>query len=420
LRCRGANLPARESRSTLTAQEAYFYGLGGQKLGTYSLVLNGSTLTVSNTDLAVFFGGKRVAAIQGGTLGPFIQDRLGSNGKYFPYGEDRNAPANDQVKFATYTRDSATGLDYADQRYYSNQFGRFMSPDRYWGSASLLNPQSWNRYAYVLGDPINHNDPFGLCDDVIAGINESSTDNTGEAGFANSIGAMQAYRYAGTDVGSGVGEVGIGAATSSTWNAATVAASINEAAQDSSGPINLFIFSGGAQAFSDALSTLSASVVSRIASITYASPGMIGTLATVNGIIPTVILGAGGRDAIATAGTVIPSTWNVIQTACGHDAGCEFEAANAASRAGNHCNNPAAISSPIQPSMMQAIQQSLAGLASLVNMTSFNPFVYLNTFGGTPMYISDVFSTISYPAFPGLACVTTPGLNGGAPETVCQ
>ena len=157
------------SGGSLTAQEVYFYGVDGQKLGTYSLYLNYGTgqplyLADPNTNLAVFFGGKRVA-VNGVAFG---QDRLGSNaqGKFFPYGEDRGTPiANDQVKFATYTRDSATGLDYADQRYYSNQFGRFMSPDPYksgTGSGDPANPQTWNRYAYVLGDPVNFKDPRGL------------------------------------------------------------------------------------------------------------------------------------------------------------------------------------------------------------------------------------------------------------------
>jgi RHS repeat-associated protein len=71
---------------------------------------------------------------------------------------------NDQVKFATYTRDAATGLDYADQRYYSSSFGRFTTPDPFKPSADPQNPTSWNRFTYVLGDPANKNDPQGLCD----------------------------------------------------------------------------------------------------------------------------------------------------------------------------------------------------------------------------------------------------------------
>ena len=71
-------------------------------------------------------------------------------------------PPNDQEKFATYTRDSATGLDYANQRYYDNLIGRFTKPDPFGGSADQTNPQSWNRYAYAGNDPANNFDPNGL------------------------------------------------------------------------------------------------------------------------------------------------------------------------------------------------------------------------------------------------------------------
>ena len=169
------------SGSTLTAQEAYFYGVDGKKLGTYSLTLNGSQLTAATTQTAVFFGGKRVA-VNGVAFG---QDRLGSNaaGKFFPYGEDRGTPiANDQVKFATYTRDSATGNDYADQRYYSSQFGRFMTADQYVASAGASAPQSWNRYTYVLGDPINFKDPTGRFECGDDGDPEDCDDDGGGGG----------------------------------------------------------------------------------------------------------------------------------------------------------------------------------------------------------------------------------------------
>ncbi len=71
---------------------------------------------------------------------------------------------NDQVKFATYTRDSATGNDYADQRYYTSVLGRFVTPDPYVASAGPGDPGSWNRYTYTRGDPVNRFDPFGLDD----------------------------------------------------------------------------------------------------------------------------------------------------------------------------------------------------------------------------------------------------------------
>jgi RHS repeat-associated protein len=159
-----------DGNGNLTAQELYFYGVDGQKLGTYPVGLAGGSppvLTDNSPTLAVFFGAKRVGIVANGGTSRFVQDRLGSQGKYYPYGEDKGTPlANDQVKFATYTRDSATGLDYADQRYYANNFGRFMSPDPYRATLTSRSnpedPQSWNRYAYVLGDPVNYFDPNGL------------------------------------------------------------------------------------------------------------------------------------------------------------------------------------------------------------------------------------------------------------------
>jgi RHS repeat-associated protein len=145
----------------------YFYGVDGQQLGAYA---GGSCTLESST----YFGSKRVAyggsdlcgveytdPVPGGTA--WEADRLGSYGTYYPWGETKGStnPA-DIWSFATYWRDSFTGLDYANQRYYSNVIGRFMTPDPYRGSAHPGDPQSWNRYTYALGDPVNHNDPSGL------------------------------------------------------------------------------------------------------------------------------------------------------------------------------------------------------------------------------------------------------------------
>ena len=64
-------------------------------------------------------------------------------------------------RIRTYTRDSFTGLDYADQRFYASTYGRFNTADPYMASGGAKEPGSWNRYSYVGGDPVNYNDRSG-------------------------------------------------------------------------------------------------------------------------------------------------------------------------------------------------------------------------------------------------------------------
>jgi RHS repeat-associated protein len=65
-------------------------------------------------------------------------------------------------KFTGYQRDTESGLDFAQARYYSSQLGRFSSADPLMASGRAEMPQSWNRYAYVLNNPLKFNDPTGL------------------------------------------------------------------------------------------------------------------------------------------------------------------------------------------------------------------------------------------------------------------
>jgi len=48
------------------------------------------------------------------------------------------------------------------QRYYASSYGRFNTVDPLQSSATPNNPVSWNRYAYVGGDPVNLLDPRGM------------------------------------------------------------------------------------------------------------------------------------------------------------------------------------------------------------------------------------------------------------------
>jgi RHS repeat-associated protein len=156
------------SGTSYTNELIYFYGADGKKLGVWSLTAS----TIQNVSINQWFAGRLLKG----------EDRLQSAGKYFPYGEDRYSPnpanpANDQEKFGTYTRDSATGLDYAYQRYYNSQTGRFMSSDPYQSSSGLADPQSWNHYSYGSSDPVNGFDPAGTCSASVTagGVTSSET-----------------------------------------------------------------------------------------------------------------------------------------------------------------------------------------------------------------------------------------------------
>ena len=92
-----------------------------------------------------------------------------------PWGADTprsNNVAFQPKKFTSYDRDG-NGSDEAMFRRYNRYHSRFDQPDPYGGSASLTNPQSFNRYAYTQNDPVNLVDPTGLkpqvCFDIYNG-----------------------------------------------------------------------------------------------------------------------------------------------------------------------------------------------------------------------------------------------------------
>ncbi|HXO20133.1 MAG TPA: RHS repeat-associated core domain-containing protein [Thermoanaerobaculia bacterium] len=86
---------------------------------------------------------------------------------YYPFGEEATAFNQDseRMKFTGHERDLASlagagdDLDYMHARHESPVTARFLSVDTHSGNRNR--PQSWNRYAYTLGNPLKLVDPDG-------------------------------------------------------------------------------------------------------------------------------------------------------------------------------------------------------------------------------------------------------------------
>lgn len=148
-----------------------------------TLYTNGSTLTNVK-----FSSGSSAAKIQwlvSDQLGTprMILDQSGALNKmtrhdYLPFGEELFVPTSGRTagqgyatgdgvrqKFTSKERDVETGLDYFGARYLSSTHGRFTGCDpKMLGIKQVVNPQRWNRYAYVVNNPLALYDPDGQDD----------------------------------------------------------------------------------------------------------------------------------------------------------------------------------------------------------------------------------------------------------------
>jgi RHS repeat-associated protein len=127
----------------------------------------------------VYLNGGLLAQYQGSTTHFAHADHLGSthlltgldqsvvqNLDFLPFGELNSSDSGiNNHEFTGDERDSETGLDHTWFRQYSSPLGRWMHPDPAGLAAvDITNPQSWNRYSYVLNSPLNLVDPLGLND----------------------------------------------------------------------------------------------------------------------------------------------------------------------------------------------------------------------------------------------------------------
>jgi len=122
-----------------------------------------------------YAGGQRVAMRKGSsTLYFLLGDHLGSTSltanssgskvaelRYHPYGSTRytDGTTPTSYRFTGQREDTTIGLYFYNARYYDPALGRFISADTIVPSPG--DPQSLNRYSYVLNSPLNYRDPSG-------------------------------------------------------------------------------------------------------------------------------------------------------------------------------------------------------------------------------------------------------------------
>jgi RHS repeat-associated protein len=136
-------------------QETYsMYGVNGKVTAELAAVYDPAAgvqpgMVLTPTATYQYVGIRKVGWNEG------MEDRLGTKpaGSGRPYGENVS-------QYATHQKD-ATGLHYADQRYYASSWGRFLTADPSGANIDFGDPTSVNMYAYVNGDPANFNDPTG-------------------------------------------------------------------------------------------------------------------------------------------------------------------------------------------------------------------------------------------------------------------
>jgi RHS repeat-associated protein len=149
--------------------------------GTISLFLGGGIYNVEDAAgtpaITKYYtiAGQRVAMDDGSGIMYLLTDHLGSivavtddggqlvpdsEQRYMPFGEPRLAASSPtDFGFTGQRALAATGLMDYNARWYDAALGRFISADSLVPGAG--NPQAFNRYAYVMNNPVNTIDPSG-------------------------------------------------------------------------------------------------------------------------------------------------------------------------------------------------------------------------------------------------------------------
>ena len=176
-----------------------------------------SDLSGNLTAEYIVAGGQRLARrdLPSGTVHYYFSDHLRSvslvtnasgaieeESDYYPWGGERvitHTLTDQHYKFNGKERDSETGFDDFGARFYSNTWGRWLTPD--WSAdptpvpyAQLDNPQSLNLYAYVRNNPTTFPDLDGhlAAGGAIYGVGPNAF---GDCGFSCEAGSGEALKH---------------------------------------------------------------------------------------------------------------------------------------------------------------------------------------------------------------------------------
>ena len=122
----------------------------------------------------IYAGGRHISKIVGSDTFYYHCDALGSprkminelgtlkwQARYYPFGEMSESGFEENTHgFTGKEFDEEMDLNYFCQRYYDPEIGRFMRLDPFGGYLEI--PQSQNRYAYCINNPLKYIDPLGF------------------------------------------------------------------------------------------------------------------------------------------------------------------------------------------------------------------------------------------------------------------
>ena len=161
---------------TTSGTTEYIYDAGGRRVSSWLPSTN------TATEGRIYWGGTQVAFRSSDGTTYFDHQEMtgtermrtnyagsvGSSYLSLPWGDGYAATVNssgadqDNGHFAGLELDAESGTEHAQFRNYASAQGRWLSPDPYMGSYDFTNPQSMNRYAYALNNPVSLVDPSGL------------------------------------------------------------------------------------------------------------------------------------------------------------------------------------------------------------------------------------------------------------------